>query len=80
MDTVQSTLDFSELRCPIPVLRLKKALAKAVQGSSLLVVGLSPESKKDLVKFCESRGPSLSVDFPPDETSLQVTVQELASC
>ena len=55
-DTV---LDTSGLRCPLPVLKARKAIAALKPGEVLAVIATDPGSVADFEGFCEALGPSL---------------------
>ncbi|WP_439787296.1 sulfurtransferase TusA family protein, partial [Parasutterella excrementihominis] len=47
----QQILDVKGLRCPMPMLRTKKALAKMQPGEKLLVQATDPHALRDLSQF-----------------------------
>jgi len=47
------TLDARDLRCPLPVLRARKALNAMAPGQVLAVVASDPASMDDFQRFCE---------------------------
>jgi TusA-related sulfurtransferase len=51
-----ATLDARDLRCPLPVLRAKKALNALAPGQVLAVVASDPDSMEDFRRFCEEAG------------------------
>ena len=55
----KSVLDTKGLRCPLPVLRARKAL-KAMSGGDVLVVeATDPSAVQDFTSFCETTGDEL---------------------
>lgn len=50
------TLDASELRCPMPLLRAKKRLNDLTKGQILEVITTDPHSKADFDAFCKQTG------------------------
>lgn len=52
-------LDTSGLRCPLPVLRARKAMKNLDQGGILEVVATDPDSQQDFRAFCETTGNAL---------------------
>ncbi len=54
------TLDARNLRCPLPILKTKRALAEVPLGGTLEVLATDPGSPDDFVAFCESTGNVLS--------------------
>ncbi len=53
-------LDLSGLACPLPVLRVRKALASAAPGDSFVVRVTDPMAQVDLPHLCQSTGDGLS--------------------
>ncbi len=53
------TLDLKGLKCPLPVLRTKKALKGLAPGTILNVKATDPGSVKDFHAFCETTGDEL---------------------
>lgn len=51
-----ATLDARDLRCPLPVLRAKKALNALAPGQVLAVIASDPASVQDFRRFCEDTG------------------------
>ena len=56
---VDKTLDATNLQCPIPILKSKRALAEVPLGGVLEVLATDPGSPDDFVAFCESTGNEL---------------------
>jgi tRNA 2-thiouridine synthesizing protein A len=55
----EQTLDTSGLKCPLPVLKAKKALKTMSPGATLRVIATDPGSVRDFAHFCEATGDSL---------------------
>ena len=51
-----AVLDVKGLKCPLPVLRAKKALAPLEPGAILDVEATDPAALKDFPAFCEMTG------------------------
>lgn len=49
-------LDTKGLRCPLPVLRARRALKDVAAGETLTVLATDPGSVKDFEAFCEATG------------------------
>jgi tRNA 2-thiouridine synthesizing protein A len=49
-------LDTSGLKCPLPVLKAKKALKSMAKGSYLKVIATDPGAMGDFGHFCEATG------------------------
>ena len=56
---MSNILDTSGLKCPLPVLKAKKALKGLSDGDTLTVVATDPSSVKDFEVFCETTGNDL---------------------
>ncbi|MFA9438377.1 sulfurtransferase TusA family protein [Uliginosibacterium sp. sgz301328] len=62
-------LDVKGLRCPLPILRAKKALAVLETGKVLRVVATDPATVQDFAAFARQTGHELldTTETPPDE-------------
>ena len=54
-----SVLDTKGLRCPLPVLRARKAMKSVAVGEILEVHATDPGSVQDFRTFCETTGDEL---------------------
>lgn len=52
-------VDASGLKCPLPILRAKKALAQMQSGQVLKVVTTDPHAARDFQAFCTQTGNAL---------------------
>jgi len=52
-------LDYRKLRCPLPVIRARKALRGVSSGSEALVTADDPSAPADFTAFCEIAGHEL---------------------
>ena len=59
MDDVITLVDASGLKCPLPVLKARKALQSLTDGDKLRVISTDPASPLDFKHFCNSKGHSL---------------------
>ena len=57
--TPDEHLDATGLKCPLPVLKAKKALKPMAPGQTLQVLATDPGAAKDFVHFCEATGDRL---------------------
>lgn len=48
-------------KCPLPVLRAEKALARAKPGQHLLVLASDPVARIDIALFCRQNGHEVEV-------------------
>jgi tRNA 2-thiouridine synthesizing protein A len=54
-----ATLDAEGLKCPLPVLRARKAIKALEIGGKLIVRATDPAAPKDFTAFCEQAGHEL---------------------
>lgn len=52
-------IDASGLKCPLPILRAKKALAQMESGQVLKVVTTDTHAERDFQAFCKQTGNTL---------------------
>lgn len=52
-------LDTRGLNCPLPVLKVQKAIRSLAAGERLLVRATDPKAPDDLAQFCEATGHAL---------------------
>ena len=61
---VSRTEELHGLRCPMPILRTKKALAQMSAGEVLKVTTTDPAAVDDLAVFCKQTGHGLLAQSP----------------
>jgi len=54
--TVKETLDCKGLYCPLPIVKMKKALNGMAEGEVLKVLATDPGSKRDFKSWCNKTG------------------------
>ena len=59
MNHEKNFVDASGLKCPLPVLKARKALEGLAHGDKLRVISTDPASPLDFKHFCNSKGHSL---------------------
>lgn len=52
-------LDLKGLKCPLPILRTKKALANLAHGAVITVLATDPGAPDDFAAFCKHTGHEL---------------------
>ena len=52
-------LDAKGLKCPLPVLKARKAMKPLAAGETLLVEATDPSAAQDFASFCETTGHEL---------------------
>ncbi|MCF8332418.1 MAG: sulfurtransferase TusA family protein [Bacteroidales bacterium] len=56
---ITETLDCKGLSCPMPMMKLSKAMKKLKSGDILEMLGTDPGTKADLPAWCEKTGNEL---------------------
>lgn len=56
---INKTIDLTNLRCPLPVLRTKKALSELGAGDLLCVYATDPNAAEDIPAFVRLAGHTL---------------------
>ena len=56
---IKETLDCKGLSCPMPMMKLAKAIKGLGSGDVLEMIGTDPGTKSDLPKWCEKTGNTL---------------------
>ena len=57
--TTGTTLDLKGLKCPLPVLKTRKALTRLSSGEQLTVLTTDPMAEIDIPHFCNEQGHTL---------------------
>ncbi|HET6521554.1 MAG TPA: sulfurtransferase TusA family protein [Geminicoccaceae bacterium] len=78
MTTEEILLDTTGLRCPLPVLRARKALRALPAGTRLRVLATDPGAVADFRAFCEAAGHDL-LESREEEDGLLVFLIRRAS-
>lgn len=59
-------LDCRGLRCPLPVLKMEKALARLGPAATLVVLATDPMAKIDIPLYCRQHGHECAVTSEDD--------------
>lgn len=54
-------MDARGLKCPLPVLRMEKAIAGLAAGDALVVLATDPMAKIDIPLFCRQNGHDMAL-------------------
>lgn len=73
MDDEITLVDASGLKCPLPVLKARKALQSLTDGDKLRVISTDPASPLDFKHFCNSKGHSL-ISVEENEESFEFVI------
>ncbi len=68
-------LDATGLKCPLPVLRARKAIRALDPGSELLVLATDPATVDDFRAFCEAAS-HFFVDAAEDGAVFRITIRK----
>lgn len=71
------TLDAKGLKCPLPVLRARKAMKQVPDGGLLEVEATDPSAVQDFQAFCETTGHEL-VDSAEADGVYRFTIRKVA--
>ncbi|MEP4768801.1 MAG: sulfurtransferase TusA family protein [Roseibium sp.] len=55
----ETTLDLIGLKCPLPVLKTRKAMSQLASGAELIVLTTDPMAEIDIPHFCQEHGHTL---------------------
>lgn len=75
MPAMPTTLDLKGLKCPLPVLKARKALGDLESGEALSVLVTDPAAPDDFRAFCEQAGHGL-VSIDPDGDGFAITLRK----
>jgi tRNA 2-thiouridine synthesizing protein A len=72
--TTEITLDCRGLRCPLPVLKLEKAVEGLDAGDTLTVIATDPVARVDIPLFCRQHGHLCEVEAGEGALTFRITV------
>ena len=78
MDDEITLVDANGLKCPLPVLKARKALQSLTDGDKLRVISTDPASPLDFKHFCNSKGHSL-ISVEEKEESFEFVIVKSCS-
>ena len=78
MNDETTFVDASGLKCPLPVLKARKALQSLTDGDKLRVISTDPASPLDFKHFCNSKGHSL-ISVEEKEESFEFVIVKSCS-
>lgn len=58
---MMKTIDLTNHRCPVLLLKLKKIVEASIPGDTLLLLASDPHSKDDFTRYCNQKGVDVSV-------------------
>ena len=66
-------LDFTGLKCPLPVLKARRALKEKARGEGVIILADDPAAPLDFDHFCETSGHELR-DVTRHEAHIAFTI------
>lgn len=73
---IDAEIDLSGLRCPLPVLRVKKALGELAAGGVLRAFATDPGAAEDIPAFLKQTGHTLREVIPHNDGHYFVIVKQ----
>jgi len=73
---IKETLDCKGLSCPMPMMKLAKAMKKLNSGEVLEMLGTDPGTKSDLPNWCEKTGNILLEQSELDGGVIRMLIQK----
>lgn len=71
----EHTLDVTGLKCPLPILKAKKALALLQTGDRLTVLATDPGAPGDFAAFCRQTGHVLALSETLENNIYRLVLQ-----
>ena len=69
-------LDAKGLKCPLPVLRAKKAMREIPVGATLRVLATDPGAIEDFKSFCQTTG-NVLVDWSQEGSVITLNIKKV---
>lgn len=80
---ISSQIDACGLRCPEPIMMIRKTVRNLKDGDMLLVIADDPSTTRDIPSFCRFMDHTLvqsSTDQPPYQYLIRKGISEQSSC
>ena len=71
-----SVLDTTGLKCPLPVLKARKAMKGLKSGEVLTIIATDPAARQDFQSFCTTTGDQLLSVVDRDDITMEITIQK----
>ena len=71
----KKTFDFKGLKCPLPVLKTKRALKEVKEGEIIEVLADDPAANLDLKHFCEVSG-NILINITTEKNIIKCLIQK----
>lgn len=73
---IKETLDCKGLSCPMPMMKLAKAIKGLNSGEVLEMIGTDPGTKSDIPKWCDKTGNVLLEEGEADGSAFRFLIQK----
>ncbi|MFO7827845.1 MAG: sulfurtransferase TusA family protein [Bacteroidales bacterium] len=73
---IKETLDCKGLSCPMPMMKLAKAIKGLNSGEVLEMIGTDPGTKSDIPKWCDKTGNVLLEEGDADGSAFRFLIQK----
>lgn len=73
---IKETLDCKGLSCPMPMMKLAKAMKGLNSGEVLEMIGTDPGTKSDLPKWCEKTGNEMLEEGETDDGAFRYLIKK----
>ena len=73
---IKETLDCKGLSCPMPMMKLAKAMKGLNSGEVLEMIGTDPGTKSDLPKWCEKTGNEMLEEGEADDGAFRYLIKK----
>jgi tRNA 2-thiouridine synthesizing protein A len=73
---IKATVDTKGLSCPMPMMKLAKAIKGINSGEAIEMFGTDPGTKSDLPKWCEKSGNKLIEHSDIEEGVFRFVIQK----
>ena len=71
-----SVLDTTGLKCPLPVLKARKAMKALKTGEVLTILATDPAARQDFQSFCATTGDHLLSIVHCDDITMEITIKK----
>jgi len=73
---INETIDTKGLSCPMPMMKLAKAMKGLKPGEILEMFGTDPGTRADLPQWCEKKGNTLLEETEPEPGVFRFLIQK----
>jgi tRNA 2-thiouridine synthesizing protein A len=70
------TIDTRGLACPLPVLKVRKAMRAVAAGTKVVILATDPGAEEDIRAYCEASGCGFLSSDTPNAGLLRMVIQK----